>query len=237
MSKRACSMVVLALAAAFAEAAPATPWAWLESNFIKRIFLTGHRELGLQLQHVSGDKQAYRDLTYFGQGGKRFTDQGQVNIAGQNVLGALNFQLNIADNRYADPTSRRISMNYKRGPLSLDAGDIQGSVLNTNSFASVSRQMKGLALGYASGRFAIKGVQSQATGSATTISLQGNNSVGPYYLQNSRIARDSIQVQVDGQPMTLGTDYSVDYDIGSITFTNKLIAPTSTIVVTYESLS
>ena len=193
--------------------------------------------MGLHLQRVTGDRQAFKDLTYSGFGGKRFTDTGQISVVGNQVLGVFNFQMQIADNRYADPESRRMSIDYKKGPIAVDIGDIQGTVLNTNSFASFSRQMKGVSASYQAGRFAFKGVQSQAKGAATTISLQGDNSAGPYYLQNSRISRDSVQVQVDGQTMKLGQDYIVNYDIGSITFQNKIVPPTSTVVVSYEALN
>lgn len=236
MSKRVHTTLILALAAAFAGAAQGE-WGWMNQNLFKRIFISGHREIGLHMQQVSGDKQAFKDLNYSGRGGRRFTDTGQVTIDGRNVLGVFNFQMQVADDRYSDPENRRMSLDYKKNGISVSAGDIQGSMLNTNQFASFSRSLKGVSAGYQSGRFAFRGVTSQAKGSATTISVQGDNSVGPYYLQNSRIAKDSVQVMVDGQPMTLGTDYIVNYDIGSITFQNKIIAPTSAIVVTYESLS
>ncbi len=236
MSKRMPTTVLLALAAAFA-GANTISFQWLDQNFMKRIFVSGRRQIGLHLLHVTGDKQAFNDLNYFGRGDQRFTNTGQVNIDGRNVFGVLNFQMQIADDRYSDPENRRVSLDYRKGPVSVSAGDIRGSMLNTNQFASFNRSLKGVSAGYAKGRFAFRGVTSQAKGSATTISLQGDNSVGPYYLQNSRIAKDSVQVMVDGKELALGTDYVVNYDIGSITFQNHIIAPTSTIVVTYESLS
>jgi hypothetical protein len=236
MSKRVPSTMVLALAAALA-GAQGTASSWLNDNLVKRIFISGRREIGLHMHKVSGDRQAFKDLTYSGRGGKRFTDTGQVNIDGRNVFGVLNFQIQVADDRYSDPENRRLSVDYKKGPYSVNAGDIRGSMLNTNQFASFNRSLKGVSAGYQNGRFAFRGVTSKAKGSATTISVQGDNSVGPYYLQNSRIAKDSVRVMVDGQELALGTDYVVNYDIGSITFQNKIIAPTSTIVVTYESIS
>lgn len=233
---RASASVFLAFVAAFASASGES-WGWLTDNLIKRIFVTGHRQIGLHFQHVSGDKQAFQDLFYSGQGGQRFTDTGDISIDGRNVLGAFNFRMHISDNRYSNPEDQRMSVDYKKGPYALSFGDINGSLLNTNPFASFSRNLKGVQAGFKNGRFAMKGVQSRAKGSATTISVQGNNSVGPYYLQNSRIAQDSVQVQVDGQDVQLGTDYTVNYEIGSITFNTRIIPPTSTIVATYEALS
>lgn len=230
------TLTLLAFSAAFANADPGM-WQWMSENLVRRIFITGHRELGLHLQTVEGDRNAFRDLTYSGYGGRRFTDTGQINIDGRNVLGALNFQVQIQDSRYKDPETQRLSINYKKGPYNLDLGDIQGSLLNTNSFASFNRRLKGVSAEYKSGRFAVKGLRSEAKGSATTLSLQGLNSLGPYYLQSSRVAKDSVQVQVDGQPMKLGEDYTVNYDIGAISFVNRIVPPTSTVAVTYESVA
>ena len=232
-SARVATITFLALSAAFSGAQSGS---WISENLMKRIVITGHRELAYHLQKVDGDRQAFRDLTYSGRGGRRFTDTGQMTIDGHDVLGVLNFQMQISDNRYQDPESQRISINYKKGPYSLDLGDIRGSLLNTNSLASFNRSLKGTAIGYKSGRLAMKAVRSQAKGSATTISIAGENSVGPYFLQSGRIVKDSVQIQVDGQDLKLGQDYSVNYDIGSVTFINKIIPPTSTMVVTYESL-
>lgn len=228
--------LILAMSAAFAGAAGQDHWHWIQDNLFERIFITGHRELGYHLQHVEGDRDAFRDLTYSGRGGRRFTDSGQISIDGRNVFGALNFQMQIADNRYNDPETQRISIDYKKGPYSINLGDIQGSLLNTNSLASFSRSLRGVSAGYANGRFAVRGVRSEAKGSATTISVAGENSVGPYFLRSSRIVKDSVQVQVDGQDMKLGEDYTVNYDVGAITFNKRVIPPTSNVVVTYEAL-
>ena len=233
---RASASVFLALAATFASAS-GDSWEWLTDNLIKKIFISGQRQIGLHFQHVSGDKQAFQDLNYSGLGGHRFTDTGNLSIDGRSVLGVLNFQMQVSDNRYSNPENQRMSLNYDKGPYSMGLGDINGTLLNTNPFASFSRNLKGVQAGFKNGRFAMKGVQSRAKGSATTLSIQGNNSVGPYYLQNSRIAQDTVQVQVDGQDVQLGTDYTVDYEIGAITFNTRIIPPTSTIVATYEALS
>src|SRR5438552_6995457 len=115
MSKRVPSTMFLALAAAFAGASP-MPLQWLNQNLLKRIYVSGHRQIGLHLLHVTGDKQAFNDLTYSGRGGSRFTNTGQVSVDGRNVLGVLNFQMQVADDRYSDPESRRVSLDYKKGP-------------------------------------------------------------------------------------------------------------------------
>ena len=230
-------LTVLGIVASGTQLATAVdPGHWLNKEVFDRIQLSGNRTIGYHMQDVEGDREAFRSLTYSGRGGSRITDRGQINIGGRKVLGVINFDMQLTDDRYADPETKRISVDYARGPVSVNVGDIRGTLLNTNQFASFSRSMKGVAVGLQHGRAAFKTVQSEAKGNASTITIQGENSVGPYYLRTSRISRDSIQVKVDGQDLRLLEDYIVNYDAGTITFNNRIIAPTSTIVVSVTAV-
>lgn len=231
---------MLAPSAAFAADLP--DWLkWLEKEVFDRVSVTGSRRLSYHNHRVTGDEEAFSQGTNFGLGGETFTDVGNIRVSGNNVLGSLNFDFNIQDSRFDQPQEERLSLNYKRGPFTVDLGDIQGTLLNTNAFARFSRTLRGAGFGYTAGRFRFRALTSEARGEATTVSIQGLNTAGPYYLQASQIVHGSEQVQVDGVPQQLGVDYVIDYDIGAITFVNrqtleaKIIPPTSSIVVTYES--
>ncbi|HEY0865744.1 MAG TPA: hypothetical protein VGE01_00100, partial [Fimbriimonas sp.] len=208
---------------------------WLDRQVLERVQVTGSRRLGYHSHNVEGDEEAYDSLNYYGRGGQRFTDTGNMSIAGNNVLGFLNFNLNYSSDQYSNPDAERITLNYNRGPWRIAAGDINGRLLNTNPFASFAKSLRGASAEYRAGRVRASILRSEVKGSSRTISLQGNNSSGPFYLQSGRLIPDSIQVQVDGQPMRLMDDYVVNADIGSITFVNRVIPPTSTLVVSYES--
>jgi len=209
---------------------------WLDREVFKRVQISGSRSFGYHQHEVEGDRQAFETLTYSGQGGKRFTDIGAVSIAGQNVAGLFNFRSTVVNNRFVDPQEEKSSLDYDRMPLTVNVGDIHGTLLNTNRFASFSKYLQGAMARYQHGRFTIKGVTSESKGSAKAISIAGNNSAGPYYLQHSQIVRGSEEVQVDGQPMRLGQDYVINYEIGAISFVGRVIAPTSSIVVSFEVL-
>jgi hypothetical protein len=211
------------------------PFGWVDREVLKRIDITGQRVLGYHSHEVSGDVDAFRSLTYFGRGGDRFTDRGQMTIAGRKVFGLVNFQMSFSDNRYDDPQAQRVSVDYERDGLTVNAGDIRGSLLNTNSFVPFTKTMKGIQVGYGTGRFSARAIRSESRNSAQTVSLQGNGSMGPYYLRSSQLVADSVQVRVDDQPMRLGQDFTVNHQVGSITFVSKVIPQTSTIVVSYEA--
>ncbi|HVL39453.1 MAG TPA: hypothetical protein VM328_08705, partial [Fimbriimonadaceae bacterium] len=208
---------------------------WFDSQIFQRISINGTRRLGYHLHDVDGDLDAYTTTNYFGMGGRRFTDFGNLSLQGRNVLGVLNFNMTLSDNRFQDPQSQRISIDYSKGPLTVNLGDIRGSLLNTNRFASFNKALDGAMAGYKSGRLHVKGVRSESKGSARTISLTGNNSSGPYYLQSSQLISGSEQVQLDGRVLELGRDYVINYESGSITFLNEAPGPTSSIVVSFEA--
>lgn len=192
-------------------------------------------------QHVvDGDDQAFQYGNYGGQGDRMFTDFGNVLVSGRNVLGLLNFEFNIQDSRYQDPQGQRFSIDLDRGGWQVNLGDIRGSLLNTNRFATFNKTLRGASVGYRSGGLRLKTVYSDVRGAPRTVTIQGTNTAGPYYLQSSQIVRGSERIQVDGVAQVLGQDYIINYEIGSITFVNratgeaKIIPPTSTIVAQYE---
>lgn len=207
---------------------------WLKRNLWDRIQISGSRTLGYHQFNVSGDREAFETLNLYGQAGNRFSDYGALDISGRKVLGFANFQARIETGRFTDPQAQKWSLDYKEGAYDIHVGDTQGSLLNTNRFASFNKTLKGASAAYRSGRFAVKGLYSEAKGSARTVSIQGNNSSGPYYLQVGQLVRGSEEVRLDGQTMVLGQDYVINYELGAITFISRIIAPTSTILVSFE---
>jgi len=214
---------------------------WVKEQVINRISVTGYRRLGYHSLQISGDREAFEVGNYGGLGGQRFTDLGYLRINGQNVLGALNFEFNIQDSRFEDPQGSKFSIDVRRGPWELNLGDIRGRMLNTNRFARFDRTLRGGSLSYKAGPLEARVLRTEARGEARTITLPGNNTAGPYYLQASQIIRGSERIEVDGVLQVFGQDYSIDYDLGAITFINrqqltaKIIPPTSTIIASYEA--
>lgn len=219
-------------------AASATPpeWKWVTENVLKKIKVNGYRQLGYHIRSIQGDRDAFDVQNYSGLGGKTFTDIGQLQFSGRKVLGVLNFDATLQDSRFTDPMGQRFLIDYERGGWKVNFGDVNASLLNTNRYASFNRNIRGFQVGYKSGRFEGRALSSQAKASVKTVSLVGNGSSGPYYLQVTQIVPDTERVQVDGETLQRGTDYVVSYEVGSITFVNRTISPSSSIVVTFEAL-
>ncbi|MFZ4506560.1 MAG: hypothetical protein ACOYON_02545 [Fimbriimonas sp.] len=211
-----------------------TGWRFLDDKVLRRISGNGERRLGYHIQNVTGDFEAFQSLTYQGLGGQRFTNTGSLTLTGNKVADLINFQVTFSENQFSDPQQQRFTLNLDRGPWSVTAGDIFGTLLNTNSLLRFGRSLKGVGAGYKKGKIAVRALRTETKGAARTISLEGANTTGPYFLQSGRIVADSVDVRVDGSPKRLLYDFVVDADQGTITFVEP-VSSTSTITVTYET--
>jgi hypothetical protein len=214
---------------------------WLQAQLIDRVKVTGFRRLGFHLNTVSGDRDAFSQGNYGGFGGDRFTDLGILRLEGQKVFGFADFEYTFTDRRFQDPQAQRFRLSYQQSGASIALGDVTGSLGNSNRFARFSRSLRGLTVGYRQGPWDFRAVTSEERGQARTVSIQGTNSAGPYYLQSNQIINGSERVAVDGVVQVVGRDYVIDYSLGAITFLDpatgagRLISPASTIVASYES--
>lgn len=210
-------------------------WKWFKTNIWDRIEVSGTRTFGYHSYSVDGDREAFQSLNYYGFGGKRWTDVGAMSFTGRKVGGIANFQATVDTSRFADPNTQRSSIDYEDKRYKVHLGDIQGSLLNTNRFATFNKTLRGASVEYSSGRIRLKGIYSEAKGAAQTISFTGNNTSGPYYLNASQIVPGSESVEVDGVRLKLLDDYVIRYEYGELTFVDRIIAPTSTIVISFEA--
>lgn len=213
---------------------------WAQSQIVERIKVSGYRRVSYHDHTVTGDDEAFELGNYGGQGDKRITDFGNVRVTGTKVLNAINFDFVFQDTRFQDPQGQKFNVNYAEGLWKADLGDVRGSMLGGNRFATFNKTLRGVSLGYEGGGFQAKSIYSDVRGAPRTVSFNGTNSAGPYYLQSAQIVRGTETIQVDGVQQVLGQDYTINYETGSVTFVNrstleaKIISPTSTIVATYE---
>lgn len=216
---------------------------WAKENVTSRIKAFGERRITFHFRDVEGDREAYNVTTDGGLGDQRVTDLGYLRLEGREVLGWLNFDANIQDARFIDPQAQRYRLWANKNGFSAEYGDIRATLPSENRFVQVSSNVTGLNLGYRKGPLRVGLIRTESRGEARTISIPGTNSAGPYYLQSNQIIRGSERIEVDGVLQVFGRDYTIDYDIGSVTFLNrltlesKIIPPTSTIVATYESFN
>lgn len=201
-----------------------------------KIEITGSKTIGFHLHQVEGNQQLFGEQNYFGEGGRRVTDYTELSINGKKVFGFLNFDWRWANHRFGNPFDARISLSYESKNFQVEVGDITASI-GGNQLATFTRTLKGVSLSTSLGQsLKLKYIASETKASARTITIPGNDSAGPYYLQGSQLVDGSERVLVDGVEKKQGEDYTIDYYSGILQFREGMIIPrTSTIVVTYET--
>jgi len=217
---------------------PRDPFRAVSEEFNRKIQLSGSKKIGFHITRVSGDRNAYRDSYYFGQGGRPVTDFTELSIIGTKVFDLFNFNWRLTNTPFGTPQDRRFSINYERGGLRVDVGDITAA-LGGNELVSFHKTLRGIRV---SSRLSpsvplrVSGIYSETRATARTSVIYGNDSGGPYYLNASQILDGSERVRVDGREMVRGKDYEIDYFTGLLTFKEGIIIPrTSTILVSFEA--
>lgn len=208
----------------------------LQNEFRNAVTINGRKIIGFHLHDIEGDRNSFRDQNYFGEGGKRFTDNTELTIRVNKFLGFLSMDWQWSNSRFRNPYDTRITYEYESPNFNLKWGHVNAVVGGGNPLASFNRTLDGIVASFKSGRSSLTYFTSQTKADARTITITGNDSPGPYYLQGSQIVDGSERVQVDGVPQRRGEDYTIDYYAGILRFRDGLIIPrTSTIVVTYET--
>ncbi len=194
----------------------------------------GSETLSFQASNVSGSQSSYLNNNYFGAGSGDFYHQTDVTVQGR-IAGLFNFQTHYTDSPFSNPNDNRFSINYNRGGLKFDAGDINGSI-SGNSLMSFNRYLNGIQLSYAINPMLQFTTLYSAT-KAQTVSIQipGNNTAGPYYVYAGQIVDGSAHVRVDNQDMVEGKDYTIDPYTGELNFLNRIVAEGSTIALSFET--
>ncbi len=214
------------------------PFRAISEEFNRKIQLSGSKKIGFHIAKVSGDRNAYSDSYYFGQGGRPVTDFTELSIIGTKVFDLFNFNWRLTNTPFGTPQDRRFSINYERGGTRIDLGDITAA-LGGNELVSFNKTLRGIHVSTRLSRsFPLKvgGIYSETRATARTSVIYGNDSGGPYYLNASQILDGSERVRVDGREMVRGRDYEIDYFTGLLTFKEGIIIPrTSTILVSFEA--
>jgi hypothetical protein len=228
-------LIVLAISCQAQQNGPPRSTNWWERELWNRLSYSGSRTLGYQSYSFEGDADAFSSLTNYGTGNQRFTDIGSFSVQGSKVFGLLDFRASFTDNRFSDPEQQQYTLNYKRGFWDVSYGTVQASLITGNRFTHFSRSLRGIVGGYKTGKFEAKAISSSARGAARTLTIEGNNTPGPYYLSGGRIIGGTIKILLDGIELRQGVDYLADVNVGSVTFIGRSVAPTSTIIASFES--
>ena|GEM_PF-2912050 len=130
----------------------------------------------------------------------------------------------------------KISINVKKGKWSGVFGDYD-LAMDLGSFGTKASRLIGVQVKGSLAKADFLSFYARPKGKFQRLLIIGKDGVqGPYCLKQSIVPASEI-VYLDGEKMTRGydEDYTIDYSLGEITFTNKrIITDQSRIYVTYE---
>jgi len=196
----------------------------------------GQHTMGLHMENVNGSRSAYQDATYFGRRGLGGVyNNTDLTITGK-LAGIINFETRYSNSLYGNPYDNRLSLNYATRGFSIDAGDIQGNI-SGNSLVGFSRSLKGVQLSVDVLRgLRLTSLFSNTKGQSRTITVNGANRSGPYYVYAGMVVEGSERVRVNDREMVKGEDYTLDPYTGELNFLKGLIVHEfDTIAVSFET--
>jgi hypothetical protein len=155
------------------------------------------------------------------------------------VLNAFSIDARLSDAQYGNSISQRFGFNYKSGGTTLDVGSVNAS-LPGNDLVGFSRTVEGLDVSrdFGADRMKTEAFASMTKATPRRGTFQGNGTSGPYYLGASNILQGSEHLVLDGQNLSSGSDYTINYVTGQVNFNSgRIINASDTVEYTFETQS
>jgi hypothetical protein len=127
----------------------------------------------------------------------------------------------------------KISVLVRRASTEVYLGDFIGD-FNDTEFARLNKSLSGIKVAGNYDTWGFKALYATPRGDAKYYRAYGNGTQGPYSLGTSPVVVDSDKVYLDGAQQKRGTDYTIDYQAGTITFKNAVVISTSIIEAYYD---
>ncbi len=204
----------------------------------ERLTISGSKSYTFQSVSVEGNRDMFYDGNY--NYSPQYRNETNLSIAGKLLTG-MSVSASVTNNRW-NPNDRIFTLNYDRNRTRASLGDITCS-LTGNELLSFSRRLKGATVTQDLGFSKVTAIVSKTKASTKTVTVQGNNTPGPYYLGISQIVDGSERVKIDKDDIPRSDssgypNYTLDTFGGIITFRDGLIVSSSSeISVSVETQS
>jgi len=208
-------------------------------DFVDKLHVTGHGQLMLQRQDVSGVGSS----AYYGQYWNTGTveSSASVHVEGPLIVPGLSVRADVTRTGDFGINETRWALTQRIGDGAVTYGDINVR-LRGGEFVSFFKQIQGAQFGYEIGKNSlVTGFYANEKGAVYRETIAGENISGPYFLRAAPIVDGSDVVKVDEQVMRFGVDYILYYETGQLYFEPtqgppRIIPSTSVISVSYQSL-
>ncbi|MCX5749802.1 MAG: hypothetical protein NTZ10_06130 [Candidatus Saganbacteria bacterium] len=168
--------------------------------------------------------------------------QSQNALAGQwqerltlKIDSKLNDHLGVSYNILQEPDTPQVSdVKVKYDNTELTFGDFTAS-FSGNEFVSATKYLNGVMLTSSGDNYTFTLVPSTKlkSNNQPISTVIGNNTRGPYSLGHGSILESSEKILLNNIPLTRGTDYTIDYFEGKITFA-RILTAADQFTYTYE---
>ncbi len=180
--------------------------------------------------------QAYKDQYYLGQGSNGVYSNAEMHVDA-TLFKSFHTSYTLSTNPYTTPGQNRFKIDYSTSKARMQIGDINAG-FQGNSLIDFNRYLSGVQVENKwSRQLKTTTLFSKIKAETKTLSVQGNNSAGPYYMFSGQIVDGSAHVRVDNRDLQAGKDYTLDPTTGELRFLNgNVILQSQTIAITYETL-
>lgn len=204
-----------------------------------KIKVTGYNTLSLRSESISGSADSYRSDQYLGRGSNGLYNDTDLTVDA-TLFKHFHYETRINNslfNNPNDPNLNRVKLDYNTKKMRFEWGTINVG-FQGNSLIDFSRFTNGMQLtNQWTDRFKSQLVYSQTRAETRTISINGNNSTGPYYVFAGQLVDGSDRVQVNGREMVKGSDYTLDTYSGELNFLKgRVILQSDVVAVTFEAV-
>lgn len=201
----------------------------------KPLEITGEKVFILDDVSVTGDFSKFASDNYGSYPGFKYSSELRLNIDG-NIAENIRVSANLDDTNISQET-KKVTLYIDGRYWNFVLGDFTTSY-NDTEFTLYNKKLKGVEASgnLADGKYQIKAIASRSEGKSQTDVFTGGGMQSEYQLSQSPVVQNSEKIVLDGKTLKKGSDYTIDYEDGSIIMKPHIlpIESSSRINVEYE---
>jgi len=181
----------------------------------KPLEITGEKVFILDDVSVKGDFSRFAADNFGSYPGFKYSSELRLNIDG-NIADNIRVSANLDDTNISQET-KKVTLYIDGRYWNFTLGDFTTS-FNDTEFTLYNKKLKGVeAVGTLSdGKYQIKAIASRSEGKSQADVFTGGGMQSEYQLSQRPVVQNSEKVTLDGRLLKKGSDYTIDYEDGSI---------------------
>jgi len=181
----------------------------------KPLEITGEKVFILNDVSVKGNFSRYASENFDSYPGFKYSSELRLNLDG-NIAENIRVSANLDDTNISQET-KKVTLYIDGRIWNFTLGDFTTS-FNDTEYTLYNKKLKGIeaAGNLSDGKYQIKAIASRSEGKSKTDVFTGAGMQSEYMLSESPVVQNSEKVKIDARELKRGTDYTIDYEDGSI---------------------